>query len=121
MFDSGVGVVGRLRPVVGELGVDGLDPEVAADLVGLAVEIEQLGAALRVLATRAVGRGQRWRREGFRSAAAWMAAQAGTAVGPAIATLETAGLLAGPPGGAAASRGVGRSGGRAPEMGGGGA
>ena len=89
-----VGVLGRLRPVVGELDVEALDPEAAGDLVGLAVEIEQLGAALRVLATRAVSRGDRWRREGFRSAAG-MAAQAGTAVGPAIATMEMAGLLDG--------------------------
>jgi hypothetical protein len=104
MFDSVVDVLGRLRPVVGELDVEALEPEAAADLVGLAVEIEQLGAALRVLATRAVGRGDRWRREGFRSAAAWMAAQAGTAVRPAIATMEMAGLLDGLPAVAAAFR-----------------
>jgi hypothetical protein len=105
MFDSVVDVLGRLHPVVGELDVEALDPEAAADLVGLAVEIEQLGAALRVLATRAVGRGDRWRREGFRSAAAWMAAQAGMPVGPAIATMEMAGLLDDLPVVAAAFRG----------------
>jgi hypothetical protein len=104
MFDNVVDVLGRLRPVVGELDVDALDPEAAADLVGLAVEIEQLGAALRVLATRAVARGDRWRWEGFRSAGAWMAAQAGMPVGPALATLEMAGLLDGLPLVAAAFR-----------------
>ena len=35
-----------------------------------------------------------WRREGYRSVAAWMAAKTGTAVGPAIAALEMAALLA---------------------------
>jgi hypothetical protein len=59
MFDNVVDVLGRLRPVVGELDVEALDPEAAADLVGLAVEIEQLGGALRVLATQAVARGDR--------------------------------------------------------------
>jgi len=95
MFEGVVDVLGRLRPVVGELDVEALDPEAAVGLVGLAVEIERLGAALRVLATRAVGRGERWRREGFRSAAAWMAAQAGMPVGSAIATMEMAGLVDG--------------------------
>ena len=108
MFDNVVDVLGNaldeLRPVVGELDVEALDPERAAEVVGLAVEIEQLGAALRVLATQAVGRGDRWRREGFRSAAAWMAAQAGTPVGPAIAAMEMAGLLGGLPVVAAAFR-----------------
>ena len=42
MFDSVVDVVGRLRPVVAGLDVKALDPEAAAGLVGLAVEIEQL-------------------------------------------------------------------------------
>ena len=103
MFDSVVDVLGRLRPVVAELDVEALDGEVAAGLVELFVEIEQLAAAGRVLATLAV-EPERWRREGFRSAAAWMAAQAGTPVGPAVATLEMAGQLAGLPVVAAAFR-----------------
>ncbi|HEY3240852.1 MAG TPA: DUF222 domain-containing protein [Acidimicrobiia bacterium] len=104
MLDNVVDVLGKLRPVVGDLDVEALDPEVAAGLVGLFVEIEQLAAAGRVLATRAVERGDRWRREGFRSAAAWMAAQAGTPVRPAIATMEMARLLDGLPVVAAAFR-----------------
>ncbi|MDQ3944174.1 MAG: 13E12 repeat family protein, partial [Actinomycetota bacterium] len=104
MFDSVVDVLGRLRPVVRDVDVKALDPEAAGDLVGLAVEIEQLGAALRVLATQAVERGDRCRREGFRSAAAWMAAQAGTPVRPALATMEMARLLEGLPVVAAAFR-----------------
>jgi hypothetical protein len=104
MFDNVVDWLGRLRPVVAELDVEALDPEAAAGLVELGVEIEQLGAALRVLATQAVARGDRWRREGFRSPAAWMAAQAGTPVRPAIATMEMARLLDGLPVVAAAFR-----------------
>jgi uncharacterized protein YbjQ (UPF0145 family) len=92
MFDSVVDVLGRLRPVVAELDVGALDGEVAAGLVELFVEVEQLAAAGRVLATLAV-EPDRWRREGFRSAAAWMASKSGRPVGPAIATLEMAGLL----------------------------
>ena len=34
-----------------------------------------------------------WRREGFTSLAAWMASKTGTPVGPAVASLEMAGLL----------------------------
>ena len=56
-------------------------------------EAERLLAALRVLATATLENKALWRREGFRSAAAWMARQTGTAVGPAIATLEMARLL----------------------------
>ena len=48
MFDSVVDVLGLLRPVVAELDVEGLDPEAAAELVELLVEVEQLAAAGRV-------------------------------------------------------------------------
>ncbi|MDQ3945886.1 MAG: HNH endonuclease [Actinomycetota bacterium] len=104
MFDNVVDVLGRLRPVVAELDVKALDPEAAGQLVELLVEVEQLAAAGRVLATRAVERGDRWLREGFRSAAAWMAAQTGTPVGPALATMKMARLLDGLPVVAAAFR-----------------
>jgi hypothetical protein len=93
MFDSVVEVLRVLRPVVAELDVNGLDVGVAEDLVELFVEVEQLAAAGRVLATRAAEPGGRWRREGFRSAAAWMASKAGMPVGRAIATMEMARLL----------------------------
>jgi hypothetical protein len=104
MFDNVVDVLGKLRPVVGQLDVKALDPEAAADLVELFVEIEQLAMAGRVLATQAVARGDLWRRDGFRCAAAWMAAKTGTPAGPAIRTMEMADLLAGLPVVAAAFR-----------------
>jgi uncharacterized protein DUF222 len=104
MVDNVVDVLGMLRPLVEELDVDSLEPRTAAKLVERFVEVEQLAAAGRVLVTRAYDRSERWRFEGFRSAAAWMAAKAGTPVGPAIATMEMAGLLDDLPAVAAAFR-----------------
>ncbi|MGH8974412.1 MAG: DUF222 domain-containing protein [Acidimicrobiia bacterium] len=104
LLDNVVDVLGRLRPVVGELDVKALDSESAAELVELFVEVERLAAAGRVLATQAVARGDLYRREGFRSAAAWMAAKVGTPVGPAIRTMEMADQLGGLPLVAAAFR-----------------
>src|SRR5919198_6024407 len=93
MVDNVVDVLGKLRPLVAGLDVDSLDYRSAAQLVEAFVEVEQLAAAGRVLATRAYDRSEVWRLQGFRSAAAWMAAKAGTPVGPAIATMEMARLL----------------------------
>src|SRR5688572_28913214 len=104
MFDSVVDVTEKLGAVVADLGVDDLDPADAAALVEMLVRVEQLAAAGRVLATRAVAGGEQWKREGFRSAAAWMAAQAGQFVGTALATMEMAELLDGLPATAAAFR-----------------
>ena len=104
MFDNGVDVLGTLRPLVGELDVKALDPEAAAELVEWFVEIEHLAAAGRILATQAVARSDLWYREGFRSAAAWMASKAGTPAGPAIATLDMADQLEKLPSVAAAFR-----------------
>ncbi|MGH9042595.1 MAG: DUF222 domain-containing protein [Acidimicrobiia bacterium] len=97
MFDKDVDVLGELRSLAAGLDVATLDPEAAAGLVEFAVAVENTAAAVRVLATRAVARGDQWRREGYRSPAAWMADRSGTPVGPAIATLEMAELLEGLP------------------------
>jgi hypothetical protein len=64
----------------------------AAELVGLCIEAERLVTAARMMAARAVD-SEHWKARGFRSAAAWMAAEAGTPVGPAIAAMETLRLL----------------------------
>jgi uncharacterized protein DUF222 len=93
MFDSVVDVLGKLRPLVAELDVDSLDEETAAGLAELFAEGERLMAAGRVLAARALEGGELVRREGFRSAAGWMAAKTGIPVGTAIGTLEMAALL----------------------------
>ncbi|MDQ1497778.1 MAG: hypothetical protein QOI86_1118, partial [Actinomycetota bacterium] len=93
MFDNGVesplgAVLALIRPVVAEVDVDELDVTDAAQLVEECAEAERLLAALRVLAASSLQDKALWRREGFRSAAAWMASKTGTAVAPAIATME---------------------------------
>ena len=90
MLDNVVDALGTLRQVVGDLDARSLDPDVAAELVDLFVQIENVSSAGRVVATQAVARSDLWRREGFRSAAAWMAAKSGLSVPPAIRTMEMA-------------------------------
>src|SRR5438309_7403189 len=102
MIDAGVDslvglVLGSIRSVVAGVEVDTLDVQSAARLVEECAEAERLLAALRVLVTATLEDKALWRREGFRSAAAWMASKTGTAVGTAIATLEMASTLDGLP------------------------
>jgi hypothetical protein len=99
MFDAGVEsplgeVVAAVRSLVAGFEVDDLAAHEAAQVVEQCAEAERLLAALRVLAAATLEDKALWRREGFRSAAHWMAAKTGTAVGPAIGTLEMASLLA---------------------------
>ena len=99
MFDAGVespldDVLASLRSVVAEVEVDQLEAHEAARVVEQCAEAERLLAALRVVAAATLEDKALWRREGFRSVAAWMASKTGGAVGTAIATLEMAGLLA---------------------------
>ncbi|HLM97365.1 MAG TPA: DUF222 domain-containing protein [Acidimicrobiales bacterium] len=65
----------------------------AAELVELFAEVERLSAAGRVLYARRAADSAVWRREGHRSAAAWMAAKTGTGLGDAVASLKTAEAL----------------------------
>jgi hypothetical protein len=96
-------LLGLVRSVVGGIDVDGLEMSEAARLVEDCAE--RLLAALRILVTATLEHSAVWRREGFRSLAAWMAAKTGTAVGPALKTLEMAKLLEDLPALAAAFRG----------------
>lgn len=86
-----------VRSAVAEVDIEGLDAPVAAQIVEECAEAERLLAALRVLATATLTDKAVWRREGFRSAAHWMASKTGTAVGLARKTMEMAGLLDGLP------------------------
>jgi hypothetical protein len=83
-------VLAAARSLAAGVDVDALAALDAARLVVRCAEAERLLAAVRVLAARTLQDKALWRREGFRSAAAWMAAQTGTLVGPAIASLEMA-------------------------------
>lgn len=99
MFDAGVDgplveVLASVRSLVAGFEVDGLDAHEAAQVVEQCAEGERLLGALRALAAATLEDKALWRREGFRSPAHWMASKTGTAVGPAIATLEMVGLLA---------------------------
>src|SRR5438874_4362845 len=98
MFDAGVDplveALAAVRSLVAGFEVDGLDAQQAAQVVEQCAEAECLLAALRVMAAATLEDKALWRREGFRSVAAWMASKTGTAVGPAIASMEMAGLLA---------------------------
>lgn len=98
MFGVGVDsildeVMSSVRSLVAGAELDGLEPQDAARVVERCAEAERLLAALRVLATATLQDSALWRREGFRSAAAWMASKTGTAVGTAIATMEMADRL----------------------------
>src|SRR2546423_10467567 len=82
MFVAGMlDVLEALRPLVGKLADEPVGSAEAAELVGLCVEAERLVTAARMMAARAVD-SDHWKARGFRSAAAWMAAEAGTAGGP---------------------------------------
>jgi hypothetical protein len=98
MFDAGVDPLGEVlaavRSLVAGFEVDGLDAHEAALVVERCAEGERLLAALRALAAATLEDKSLWRREGFRSVAHWMASKTGTAVGPAIATMEMVSLLA---------------------------
>src|SRR3954451_9098426 len=98
MFDAGVEspldvVLPLLRSFAAGVDVKGLDALSAVRVVEECAEAERLLAAVRVLAAATLEDKALWRREGFRSAAAWMASKTGTALGPAIGSLEMAGLL----------------------------
>jgi Domain of unknown function (DUF222) len=104
MFVVGMlNVLESLAPLVAKLGDEPLESDEAVDLVDLGIELERLGAAVRMIAARSVD-SDRWKAAGFRSAAAWMAARAGLPVGPAISAMETLRLLDDLPATAAAFR-----------------
>jgi hypothetical protein len=81
-------LLGSVRSVAAGMDVDALDAQVAARVAERCAEAERLFAALRCFATATLTDKALWRREGFRSAAAWMASKTGTAVGPAVAILQ---------------------------------
>lgn len=59
------------------------------------VVLERMAASARVLLSKRAAESEQWKREGFRSAAEWLAAQQGTSTGRAKADLETSERLDG--------------------------
>lgn len=99
MFDTGVDspldeLLGLIHTVVSGIDVDRLEVPEAVGVVERCAEGERLLAALRIVVTANLENKAVWRREGYRSVGAWMAAKTGTAVGTANATVEMAKLLA---------------------------
>ncbi|MFN7149022.1 MAG: hypothetical protein ACK4V6_06035 [Microthrixaceae bacterium] len=59
------------------------------------VVLERMASSARVLLSKRAAESEQWKREGFRSAAEWLAAQQGTSTGRAKADLETSERLDG--------------------------
>jgi len=98
MFDAGVespfGELLRvIRSTVAGIEFEALAAHEAAQVVETCAEAERVLAAARVMAAATLEDKALWRREGFRSAAHWMASKTGSAVGPAIGILEMANHL----------------------------
>src|SRR5712692_9298890 len=83
-------VEAALREIVVGFEPEALAAERAAGLVDTFATIEKLAGAGKALAARRVADSNLWRRAGERSAAHWLARRAGSSVGVAMATLETA-------------------------------
>jgi hypothetical protein len=94
-----------LRSVVADLDPGTLDGEQAKELVERAAELERLAGALKTFAAGRLAETGAWANDGpFRDAGAWMAHVAGTTIGRAKATIETARRLQSLPATAAALR-----------------
>ncbi len=84
------------RDIARELA--GADPDrvtaaQAAEIMTLFAEIERLGSAGKVVFSKRASESTRWRDEGHRSAASWMAETTGTGLGDALNALETSSAL----------------------------
>jgi hypothetical protein len=78
-----------IERVVAELDPAVLDTDLAVGLVDDFAALGRIVAAGEALAARRVASSTRWKHEGHRSPAHWLAAHTGTAVGSAATTLET--------------------------------
>jgi hypothetical protein len=90
MFESLEIINNSLRKLSTTLEPGRYTGEQAATLVGLMAETERLAGAVKALAAARVDESNRWRREGHRSAAHWMAAKTGTSVSSASEAINTA-------------------------------
>ncbi len=84
------GIVDSLGSALAELRPECLDGPGATRLVDVLAKAESMCAAGKAIVARRVEETNAWRREGFRSAAHWVAAHTGESVGQAVNTLETA-------------------------------
>jgi hypothetical protein len=89
MFDALRSGLVALRSVVEEIDPATLSGDDAAAGVALFAEAERLACAGRTLLAKRVDETSVWAKQGHRSAAVWLAEQAGTTVGAAMGTLQT--------------------------------
>lgn len=90
MFGRLKQAITTLEKVVGALDPDVLEPGFALDLVELFSKVERLGAAGKSLAAGRVAYCGRWRDEGDRSAAHFLARKTGESVGQVVGAISTA-------------------------------
>jgi hypothetical protein len=98
MFDKVTQAERLLAEAVAALEPEVLEAKSAAKLTEAFARVERLGAAGKALAARRMADSGVWRKDGERSPAHWLAKRAGTSVGQAVATIETAQRLAELPG-----------------------
>ena len=82
-----------LRQAVGQLDPDGLTPHEAGRLLEAFDRVVRTAATGATLLARRVEDGQEWRRQGYRSAAEWLAAKTGSSLGSARRKVETSKAL----------------------------
>lgn len=82
-----------LRQAVGQLDPDGLTPHEASRLLHAFDQVMRTAATGSTLLARRVEDGEEWRREGYRSAAEWLAATTGSSLGSARRKVETSKAL----------------------------
>lgn len=94
MFDKVARAERLLKEVLETLDPEVLEAKSAASLTESFARMERLCAAGKALAARRMAASGVWRKDGERSPAHWLAKKAGTSVGNAVTTIETAERLA---------------------------
>jgi hypothetical protein len=82
-----------LRQAVAQLDPDGLTPHEAGRLLEGFDQVVRIAATGSTLLARRVEDGEEWRRQGYRSAAEWLAATTGSSLGAARRKVETSKAL----------------------------
>jgi len=81
--------VADVTAYLADLEPDRITTSQATELFSLFAELARLGSAGQTLVARRAAQGERWKTEGHRSAASWIARAAGTGLGEAKGLLET--------------------------------
>ena len=93
---SDIAAIGvALRAVVSELRPNDVPLPFAPEVLAAFAEVQRIAESGRVLMTARAAQAREWERQGYASAADWLAAQQGTTTGRARADLETSGHLDG--------------------------